>query len=254
MGDAKAGPGRLSFNPQLRVEFDGSTVMRPAGATPGRLTLSIALLVLLGDPSGAAAQNASALVLEKTGTTVPEVQQYNEIAVGTTVSLQPGARLVFLHYQTCRTVTAVGSTVAFGGLTYTITGGSTPQEVQTSCPRTGRVGGENAGGVMRFHGGGQGLSFIPRLSLSPTFALVGARADDFAAVRVSHGGTMLLEAPLSGRDFRWPAGTAPLVANTNYELVLVPKVEGKTQVTLKFRTERETPTAAGDYHTLIKVD
>ena len=255
MGDAKAGPGRLSFNPQLGVEFDGSTVMRPAGATPGRLTLSIALLVLLGVPSGAAAQNASALVLEKTGTTVPEVQPYSEIAIGTTVSLQPGARLVFLHYQTCRTVTAVGSTVAFGALTYTITGGSTPQEVQTSCPpRTGRVGGENAGVVLRFHDDGQGLSFIPRLSLSPTFALVGARADDFAAVRVSHGGTMLLEAPLSGRDFRWPAGTAPLVANTNYELVLVPKVEGKTQVTLKFRTERETPTAAGDYHTLIKVD
>jgi hypothetical protein len=221
---------------------------------PPRLTLSIALLVLLGVPSGADAQNASALVLEKTGTTVPEVQPYSEIAVGTTVSLQPGARLVFHHYQTCRTVTTVGGTVAFGGLTYTITGGSTPQEVQTSCPRTARVGGENAGTVMRFHGGGQGLSFIPRLSLSPVFALVGARADDFAAVRVSHGGTMLLEAPLSGRDFRWPAGTAPLVANTDYELVLVPKVEGKTQVTLKFRTERGTPTAAGDYRTLIKVD
>ena len=103
--------------------------------------------------------------------------------------------------------------------------------------------------VLRFHDDGQGLSFIARLSLSPTFALVGARADDFAAVRVSHGGTMLLEAPLSGRDFRWPAGTAPLVANTDYELVLVPKVEGKAQVTLKFRTERGTPT-----HTLIKVD
>src|SRR5436190_6705102 len=161
MGDAKAGPGRLSFNPQLGVEFDGSTVMRPAGATPGRLTLSIALLVLLGVPSGAAAQNASALVLEKTGTTVPEVQPYSEIAIGTTVSLQPGARLVFLHYQTCRTVTAVGSTVAFGGLTYTITGGSTPQEVKTPCPpRTGRVDGESAGVVLRFHDDGQGLSFI----------------------------------------------------------------------------------------------
>ena len=84
--------------------------MRTAGRTAGRLTLGIALLVLLGVPSRADAQNASALVLEKTGATVPEVQPYNEIAVGTTVSLQPGARLVFLHYQTCRTVTAVGGT------------------------------------------------------------------------------------------------------------------------------------------------
>src|SRR5262249_41890460 len=48
--------------------------------TIGCLTLAIALLVLLGAPSGADAQNASALVLEKTGTTVPEVQPYSEIA------------------------------------------------------------------------------------------------------------------------------------------------------------------------------
>src|SRR5437667_8597486 len=188
MGDAKAGPGRLSFNPQLRVEFDGSTVMRPAGATPGRLTLSIALLVLLGVPSRADAQNASALVLEKTGATVPEVQPYNEIAVGTTVSLQPGARLVFLHYQTCRTVTAVGGTVAFGGLTYTVTGDSRPKEVRTPCPPTVRLRGQSemAGVLMR------SISPEVKLSLSPTFVLVGARADDFALVRVSQGGTKVL--------------------------------------------------------------
>jgi hypothetical protein len=31
MGDAKAGPVRLSFNPQLRVEFQGATVTFDAG-------------------------------------------------------------------------------------------------------------------------------------------------------------------------------------------------------------------------------
>ncbi len=217
------------------------------GGTAGRLTLSIALLVLLGVPSGANAQNASALVLEKTGATVPEVQPYSEIAVGATVSLPPGARLVFLHYQTCRTVTAVGGTVAFGGLAYTITGGSRPQEVLTPCPPTVRLRGDTAGMVMR------SISPEVRLSPSPTFALVGARADDFAAVRVSQGGTTLLEAPLSGRGFHWPAGTAPLVANTDYELVLVPKAGGKTPVTLKFRTERGTSKVPGDL-TLISVD
>ena len=218
--------------------------------TSGRLTLSIAVLALLWVPSGADAQNPSALVLEKTGATVPEVQPYSEIAVGATVSLQPGARLVFLHYQTCRTVTAVGGTVAFGGLTYTITGGSKPEEVRSPCPPIVRLRGqgEMAGVLMRT------ISPEVRLSLSPTFALVGARADDFAAVRVSQGGTALLEAPLTGRGFRWPAGAAPLVANADYELVLVPKAGGKTQVTVKFRAERGTSTAAGDHLTLISVD
>ena len=218
--------------------------------TARRLTLSIALLVLLGVPSGAEAQNASALVLEKTGATVPEVQPHNEIAVGTTVSLQPGARLVFLHYQTCRTVTAVGSTVEFGGLTYKVTGGSAPKEVATPCPPTVRLRGQSemAGVVMR------SISPEVRLSLSPAFVLVGARADDFAAVRVSQGGMTVLETPLNGRGFRWPAGAAPLVANTDYELVLVPKAGSKTQVSVKFRTERGTSPAAGDRLTLISVD
>ncbi|MBI3630698.1 MAG: transposase [Candidatus Rokubacteria bacterium] len=31
MGDAKSGPVRLSFNPQLRVEFRGATVTSNAG-------------------------------------------------------------------------------------------------------------------------------------------------------------------------------------------------------------------------------
>ncbi len=138
--------------------------------------------------------------------------------------------------------------MTFGRLIYTITGGSKPEEVRTPCPPTVRVkGGENAGLVMRH-------SPEVRPSLSPTFALAGGHADDFAAVRVSQGGTKLLEAPLSGRGFRWPAGTAPLVANTDCELVLVPKADGKTQVTLKFRTERGTATAAGDHLTLISVD
>lgn len=215
-----------------------------------RLTLGIAALASLWIPSGANAQNASALVLEKSGAMTPEVQPYSEIAVGTTLSLQSGARLVFLHYQTCRTVTVVGSKVAFASYTYTITGGSKPQEVRTPCPPTVRLRGQGevAGTLMR--------SILPgvRLSTSPAFVLVGDRADDFAAVRVSRAGTRILEAPLAGRGFRWPTGAAPLGANADYELVLVPKTEGRPRVTVKFRAEGEAPPAAGGQFTLISVD
>ncbi len=41
MGDAKAGPVRLSFNRQLRVEFRGATVTSDAGAgTPRRTSVT----------------------------------------------------------------------------------------------------------------------------------------------------------------------------------------------------------------------
>jgi hypothetical protein len=214
-----------------------------------RLTLGITVLASLWIPSGADAQNASALVLEKSGATTPEVQPYSEIAVGATLSLPPRTRLVFLHYQTCRTVTVVGGKVAFEAYTYTITGGS-KEEVRTPCPPTVRLRGQGevAGTLMR--------SIVPgvRLSTSPTFVLVGDRADDFAAVRVSQAGATLLEAPLAGRGFRWPTGAAPLASNADYELVLVPKAEGRPQITVKFRAEGEAATAAGAQLTLISVD
>lgn len=214
--------------------------------TIGLLMLGIAVLVSVWVPSAADAQNASALVLEKSGATTPEVQPYTEVAVGATVSLASGTKLVFLHYQTCRTVTVVGGSVAFGSLTYTATGGGRPQEVRTPCPPMVRLRGQGevAGVVMR------SISPTVRLSVSPSFVLVGERADDFAAVAVARDGTMLLEAPLAGRGFRWPTSAAPLAPNTNYELLLVPKAADKGRVTVKFRTDGQTE----DQLTLISVD
>jgi len=55
MGDAKWGPVRLSFNPQPRVEFRGSTVTPDAGLLPPReldehLGLSALIERHLSDP------------------------------------------------------------------------------------------------------------------------------------------------------------------------------------------------------------
>ena len=48
MGDAKSGPVRLSFNPQLRVEFRGTTVTSDAGLLlPGELDERLGLSALI---------------------------------------------------------------------------------------------------------------------------------------------------------------------------------------------------------------
>lgn len=210
------------------------------------LKLVITLLALLWVPSVAEAQTASALVLEKSGATVPDVQPYTEVAVGTTVSLGSSTKLVFLHYLSCRTVTVVGGHVAFGAYTYTATGGGRPQELRTPCPPMVRLRGQGevAGVLMR------SISPNVRLSVTPSFVLVGERADDFATVRVSRGEATLLEASLAGRGFRWPSGTAPLAVNTDYDLLLVPKAKDQTRVTVRFRTEGQD----ADQLTLISVD
>ena len=198
------------------------------------------------------AQTPSALVLEKSGASVPEIKPYSEIPVGTKISLPSGGRLVFLHYYTCQTVAVVGSTITFGAETYTITGGTKEREVRAPCPRTVilKAGGEVAGTLIRSGAAGGALG----LTTSPTFVLVGPRADDFTAVRVSRGDKGVLEAPLEGRRFRWPIDAAPLAVDTEYELGLVPTVRGTVPVTMKFRTHSPAATPPGDGLTLISAE
>lgn len=178
------------------------------------------------------AQTASALVLEKSGASVPNVQAYSEVPVGTKVSLSDRARLVFLHYFTCRTVTVVGGTIAFGVEKYTLTGGKKEAETRSSCPRQVALksGGEMAGIMLR----SAPLGAIPQMLVRPSFVLVGRRAEDFAAVRVSEDDKRLLEVPLEGRRFQWPADAAPLSPEMDYELVLIPKVSGTPPVKTRF--------------------
>jgi hypothetical protein len=63
MGDAESGPARLSFNPQLRVEFRGATVTSDAGLLlprelDERLGLSAMILCLTDHRAAAVEQGA----------------------------------------------------------------------------------------------------------------------------------------------------------------------------------------------------
>lgn len=216
------------------------------------LLISIAWL-LAGDVAGA--QTASALVLEKRGASNPEVQPYTEIPVGKTVSLSPGARLIFQHYHTCRTVTVAGGAIRFEAEAYTVTGGNKEKETPTPCPQkvSLRAGGEAAGILMR--------SMVSRttadpltLSPRPTFVLVGSHADDFASVRVSRGGREVLNSPLHGRRFQWPKEAASLSTEGEYEMALIPAVAGTAPVRKTFRVRGPTAAQTGKGLLLIRVE
>jgi hypothetical protein len=219
----------------------------------GRLSVvicsAIASLVASSPTYG---QTGSALVLETSRAIVPHLPAYSEIPSDTTVSLPSRAKLVFLHYYTCRTVTVVGGTVTFGANRYDITGGTKESDVHTPCPRTVtlKAGGEVAGAVFR-SGSADGML---TLSTQPTFVLVGKRAGDFTSVRVSKAGQKVLEAPLDGRRFRWPIGVEPLAQATKYELTLVPSSAGAVPVTMRFMAKALTVPPAGEVLTLISAE
>lgn len=188
--------------------------------------------------SGAYAQAPSALVLEKSGASVPEIQPYSEIPSGTTISLRGNARLVFVHYNRCRTVAVVGGTIKFGTETYTITGGKKESEIRTPCPRQValKAEGEMAGVMLR----SVFTNVMIKFSERPAFVLVGKRADDFSSLRVTQEDKTVLEAPLEGQHFRWPKDVPPLAAASGYEMVLNPKVPGAAPAKLRFFVEKPT--------------
>ncbi len=195
------------------------------------------------------AQQASALVLEKSGVTNPDVQPYTEIPVGMTISLSRGAKLVFQHYHSCQTVTVVGGEIQFGSEIYTITGEKRKNESRTPCPRTVPLKfGDDTGGIMM-----RGSSTFA-LSSQPAFVLVGRRAGDFSSVQISKGNTVLLKGSLEGRRFKWPTDVDPIAAGTGYELALIPKIVGQNPVVKKFRVVVPKATLGARGLLLIRVD
>lgn len=199
----------------------------------------------------AQAQIPAALVLEKSGATAPEVQPYSEIPSGTTISLRGNARLVFVHYNRCRTVAVVGGTIKFGAETYTITGGKKESEIRTPCPRPValKAGGEMAGVMLR----SAFTNVMVKFSERPAFVLVGKRADDFSSLRVTQEDKTVLESPLEGRHFRWPKDAPALAAASGYEMVLNPKVPGAAPAKLRFFVEKP-PEASVEGIILVNVE
>jgi len=217
-------------------------------------TVLVSLFVLFSSVllySRAQAQTPSALILEKSGATVPEIQPYSEIPVGTKISLSGGAKLVFLHYYTCQTVAVMGGTITFGVEKYTITGGKKESEMRTPCPRplALKAGGEVAGVMLR----SAFTNVMVKFSERPAFVLVGKRADDFSSLRVTQEDKTVLEAPLEGRHFRWPKDVPPLAAASGYEMVLNPKIFGQAPAKLRFFVEKP-PEASVEGIILVNVE
>jgi|RhiMetdeSRZDD1v2_1073273.scaffolds.fasta_scaffold69515_2 hypothetical protein len=199
-------------------------------------------------PAVAAAQGGAALVLETSG--VPGVRPYSELRPGASVILGSSARLVFLHYATCRTVTLEGGRVTLAADSYTVAGGAGVRETPTACPRlvTRRSSGDVVvGGVVT-------RSLGPTLALppAPELVLVGARAGDYALARIAGENGEPHEVGLEGPRLRWPAGVPPLTVGGVYELRLVPSRGDGRAVTLRFQVTR--PQAAQEPITVIHVE
>jgi hypothetical protein len=227
------------------VESEDS--MTHSGAIRGGLLVLAWLATAPGVLAQAPAPTRMALVLELAGATTPALKPYREIVAGTTVTLTPSSRIVFFHYDTCQTFTVTGGTVAFGhGEMPLIQGAVSATHVRSRCPRRIAGSGGSAATVFR-----SGTAHAPTLSLTPSFVLVGRRAEEFARVRILRDGKEVLDQALSGPRFEWPTEKPALMAGT-HQLVLRPDRADAQPLTIMFNA---TPRPVADVElTMITVD
>lgn len=216
-----------------------------------RHALVVAILAGLAWVGAASAQAPAGLVLETSGTIAPAAKPYTEIAGGTTLTLSGGARLVFAHYQTCKTVTVVGGTVTVTAASYVTRDGKQSDSVMP-CPKKVNVrgGGELGGVVYRSVAANRGLT----LQTQAAFVLVGQRAADFLTARITRDDAPVAEGPIRDRVFRWPADATPLAPATTFELTLVPTRAGDRVVTMRFATPAIAAPAGQEPLVVISVD
>jgi hypothetical protein len=204
----------------------------------------------IGLASGVAhAGKPAALALDVSGPTTPQVEPFSELETKSPIELDAGTTIEFLHYHFCEAVTVKGGRLNFTKQRFLFKGGKILSKKRAECPKKVSLGGASqiGGVVLR---GGEKKSKSLRLTTRPSFVLVGADADGYAAIRISQNGNSVLEAKLHGRVFFYPDSAPTLNKGQSYEVTLTPKGEGK-QRTFKLKAQGRPKKYA---LTLIRVD
>jgi hypothetical protein len=203
---------------------------------------TIAACVFATVPAIAAEPNARdpvALVVEKDGPTIPELQAYSEIMAGDAFQIPSGSLLVFIDYHSCDRVTVSGSTVNFSADGFSTSPGGDRSEQRVPCPQTlaPDSGGENSSVLMR------GTDFQRAVATRPTFVIIGAPSRSFSHISVKDGTQTLVDSDLHGARFDWPPSAPPLDADKVYHMVLLPEQADDHPVKLSFRAAEDSPGA-----------
>jgi len=205
------------------------------------------LALFLGCCAGpAVAQAPSGMVMEVSGGTEPAIQALTEVEPGFTVKLAAGAKLSFVHYQSCKMVSVEGGTVTMRLSAYTVDGKVLSE--QKRCPKRYALA---AGGSTE--AGGMVLRGAPAtMSTRPIFLITGTGADSVVSAELRQDGKVVASLPISARRAILPDASPPLPASTDYDLVVKTKAAAEP-ITRKFRAV-ETAVDPFDRSTVLSIE
>ncbi len=175
----------------------------------------------------------AALVVNVSGSVTPAVTPFSELTAGTQLNLGADGKLIFDDYYSCTEVTVTGGRVDLAAKGYKTSAGAKTSEERVPCKQEVvlKAGGEALTQLMR---GGEPSSQVPRLSVRPSFVLVGARSQSFAAANITQKNAPIGTVKLIGPRFDWPADLQPLTVGVHYEITFVPKSPAEPSSTMRF--------------------
>jgi hypothetical protein len=232
-----------------REPSDFGCFMRYAGAVKqifrlAAAALGVAASAITMGPGAAAQDRPAGLVMTREGTATPDVAPFTELTPRSTIALDAGSRMSFVHYGTCRLVTVEGGRLYIDAQRYSLAGGRIAGVEPTDCPREQKLasgGGDrivSAVLVMR------GTSGTPRLRPYPRIVLTGAVGATFNAAELRREGRTLGAMTVRGRLASWPETNPPLAPGSGYVARLT-RDSGSPAIDLEFSVaEPGTPSDA----------
>lgn len=186
-------------------------------------------LCLFATSTAQAAERPAALVLDAQGAIRPPLESFSEVPAGAKIELGQGARLVLVHYLSCRQITAVGGSLLVSEDRLDIESAQLERDQSQRCPQEVRLTASGlAGGILM-----RGFSRTD-LSSAPECILVGRRADSFKSARITTEGRTVAEVMLKDRKLGWPAQLPPLEPERPYRLELIPGMSGEAVFAVDF--------------------
>ena len=196
----------------------------------------------------ATGETPTALALDITGASVPEVEPFSELLKRDKINLGPETVLEFMHYASCQSVTVQGGRLSFSDQRYFLKGGRILSQKRAECPKSVAISGASqiGGIVLRNNPGGSTL----RVPTKPSFVLIGKKGAAYKSIRITQNDKVLLEGALEGRVFHWPDSAAALKKGSSYEVVLTPlSGDAPRNFSLKAQSSRKKGAM-----TLIRID
>ena len=189
------------------------------------LTAVIASLFIAAASWPSLAKGPVALATSVSGQTTPAIEAFSEFQSDTKLKLLADTEIEFVHYPTCQTVIVKGGRLSFSSERYFLKKGKILSTKRAKCPRTVALAGASQIGGLVLRGSSTNKSL--KVSLNPTFVLVGDGTGSVEEISVSQDGKLIAEAMKPGRVFHWPENVPSLQKGQTYMVTL--KIKGQTE-------------------------